>query len=191
MKIGKKLKDARQAQGYSQEVLAEKLYVSRQTISNWENDKTYPDIESLLRISELFQVSLDDLVKGDVSHMKEKVSTQDRSQFEKLSHLFTLLFVLTLASPVFLFHYLDRLGFALWVALAFVTFAVSLMVEKEKKRHDIQTYREILAFMENRRLDDVEKIREEGKRPYQKIFAAMISGLVALVFALAIDFLFF
>lgn len=191
MKIGKKLKDARQAQGYSQEVLAEKLYVSRQTISNWENDKTYPDIESLLRISELFQVSLDDLVKGDVSHMKEKVSTQDRSQFEKLSHLFTLLFVLTLASPVFLFHYLDRLGFVLWVALAFVTFAVSLMVEKEKKHHDIQTYREVLAFMENRRLDDVEKIREEGKRPYQKIFMAMISGLVALVFGLAIDFLFF
>lgn len=191
MKIGKKLKDARQAQGYSQEVLAEKLYVSRQTISNWENDKTYPGIESLLRISELFQVSLDDLVKGDVSHMKEEVSTQDRSQFEKLSHLFTLLFVLTLASPVLLLHYLDRLGFVLWVALAFVTFAVSLMVEKEKKHHDIQTYREILAFMENRRLDDVEKIREEGKRPYQKIFMAMISGLVALVFGLAIDFLFF
>ena len=49
---------------YSQEYLAEKLYVSRQTISNWENERSYPDIHNLLMMCNLFNVSLDDLVKG-------------------------------------------------------------------------------------------------------------------------------
>lgn len=44
---------------FSQEELAEKIYVSRQTISNWETAKNYPDIHSLLRLSSLFNVSLD------------------------------------------------------------------------------------------------------------------------------------
>ena len=42
------------------------MFVSRQTISNWENNKSYPDIHNLLMMCNLFNVSLDDLVKGDV-----------------------------------------------------------------------------------------------------------------------------
>lgn len=60
--------------------MAEKLYVSRQTISNWERGKTYPDINSLLLIATYFGISLDNLIKGDVDIMKHQV---DQSQFKK------------------------------------------------------------------------------------------------------------
>ena len=48
MEIGKKLKDARMKSGFTQEAVAEKINMSRQTISNWENEKSYPDIISVI-----------------------------------------------------------------------------------------------------------------------------------------------
>ena len=64
MEIGKKLKEASQMSGLTQENVAEKLNVSRQTISNWETEKFYPDILYVLQLSDLYQVSLDELLKG-------------------------------------------------------------------------------------------------------------------------------
>ena len=65
MEIGKKLKNARIEAGLTQEKAAEKINVSRQTISNWENEKSYPDIISVIALSDLYSVSLDELLKGD------------------------------------------------------------------------------------------------------------------------------
>lgn len=65
MEIGKKLKDMRLKSNLTQEQVAEKLFVSRQTISNWENEKSYPDIISIMKLSDLYDVSLDELLKGD------------------------------------------------------------------------------------------------------------------------------
>lgn len=65
MEIGRKLKEARQMRGLTQENVAEKLNVSRQTISNWETEKFYPDMLYVLQLSDLYQVSLDELLKGD------------------------------------------------------------------------------------------------------------------------------
>ena len=78
MEIGKQIKKQRQANHWTQEELAEKIYVSRQSVSNWENDKTYPDLESLLRMSILFSTTIDDLVKGDQQEMKEVIHNQER-----------------------------------------------------------------------------------------------------------------
>ena len=64
MEFGRKLKEARQMSGLTQENVAEKLNVSRQTISNWETEKFYPDILYVLQLSDLYQVSLDELLKG-------------------------------------------------------------------------------------------------------------------------------
>lgn len=58
---------------FSQQELAENIFVSHQTISNWENNKNYPDVKSLLLLSSLFNVSLDILIKGDLEEMKEKI----------------------------------------------------------------------------------------------------------------------
>ena len=72
MEIEKKLKDARLNAGMTQEQVAEKIMVSRQTVSNWETGKSLPDIISIINMSDLYQISLDELLKGD-RKMKEKL----------------------------------------------------------------------------------------------------------------------
>ena len=77
MEIGKKLKDDRMRSGFTQESVAEKVNVSRQTISNWENEKSYPDIISVIELSNLYSISLDELLKGDekmMEHLEESTN---------------------------------------------------------------------------------------------------------------------
>ena len=77
MEIGQKLKEARMRAGFTQENIAEKLNVSRQTISNWENEKSYPDIVNVITLSDLYSISLDDLLKGDekmMEHLEESTN---------------------------------------------------------------------------------------------------------------------
>ena len=77
MEIGKKLKNARIEAGLTQEKAAEKIDVSSQTISNWENEKSYPDIISVIALSDLYSVSLDELLKGDqkmAEHLEESTN---------------------------------------------------------------------------------------------------------------------
>lgn len=70
MDIGQKLKSARQNVNLTQEEVADRIFVSRQTISNWENGKTLPDIVSVIKLSDLYGISLDELLKGDQKMMK-------------------------------------------------------------------------------------------------------------------------
>ncbi len=180
MELGKQIKKYRGELSLSQEALAEKIYVSRQTVSNWENDKNYPDINTLLRLSEVFQVSVDILIKGDVEKMKVEIRQQDRQQFEMDSFIFSALMLATLLTPVPLLHYLDNLGIAVWVMLVSVTGFYASKVEKMKKAFDIQTYKEIIAFMGGEGLDEIAKAKEEGKRPYQKILMTAAAAFIAL-----------
>ena len=73
MEFSKQIKKYRLDSKLSQDELAEKVYVTRQTISNWENGKNYPDVKSLLLLSTLFHISLDTLVKGDLEEMREQI----------------------------------------------------------------------------------------------------------------------
>lgn len=77
MEIGKKLREARVASGLTQEQVAEELHISRQTISNWENEKSYPDIASVVKMSDLYSVSLDDLLKGDMKMLEHLEESTD------------------------------------------------------------------------------------------------------------------
>ena len=79
------IKKYRASLSLSQEELAEKIFVTRQTISNWENARSYPDIHSLLLLSTLFQVSLDQLIKGDIEIMKEEINTAEIKKFNRSS----------------------------------------------------------------------------------------------------------
>lgn len=76
MQLPKRLKQYRLDAGLSQEDLARRIFVTRQTISNWERGKTYPDIQSLLLLSEQLDVTIDELVKGDISIIRERVGTR-------------------------------------------------------------------------------------------------------------------
>ena len=72
MEISERLKEIRQNAGMTQEEVAEKIMVSRVTVSHWENGKSLPDIVSLISLSDLYSISVDELLKGD-SKMTEKV----------------------------------------------------------------------------------------------------------------------
>ena len=184
MELGKQIKKYRSELSLSQDALAEKVYVSRQTISNWENDKSYPDVNSLVLLSEVFDTSIDNLIKGDVEVMKEQVRSEDRKEFEKLSRVFATLFFAMMITPIPLEKFLGFVGIAIWVVLAVATFYVAFKVEKKKKQFDIQTYREIIAFTEGTKLDEIAKAREEGKRSYQKVMLAFGAGVITLVIAI-------
>lgn len=184
MELGKQIRKYRKEQSLSQDELAEKVYVSRQTISNWENDKSYPDVNSLILLSEVFHTSIDNLIKGDVEVMKEQVKNEDRKEFEKISRIFSVLFLAMMITPIPLIHYLKYAGIAIWALLAVVTLYFSFIVEKKKKQFDIQTYREIIAFMEGEKLDEIAKAREEGKTTYQKILLSVGAAVVTLVLAI-------
>ena len=105
MNLGSQIKKYRSELSMSQDELAEKVFVSRQSVSNWENDKTYPDIKSLLLLSEVFQVSLDQLVKGDLEIMKKEISTQELSSFKKDTTIMTVFYALMLITPIPLAHF--------------------------------------------------------------------------------------
>ncbi len=184
MELGKQIKKYRTELSLSQDELAEKIYVSRQTISNLENDKSYPDVHSLILLSQVFQTSIDTLIKGDIEIMKEQVHYEDQKKFNTLSTIYTTLLLVCILTPIPLTHFLEFVGSAIWAVIMAVTLYVAVLVEKEKKRLNIQTWREIVAFTEGKTLDEISKAREEGKRPYQKILLAIGAGLITLLIAI-------
>lgn len=76
MELGKSIIEIRKKNDMTQEEMAERYHVTRQTISNWENGKSYPDLETLVNISEDFHVSLDVLLKGDRKMVSEITKEQ-------------------------------------------------------------------------------------------------------------------
>lgn len=180
MEIGKRIKELRTSRGWNQETFAEKTYVSRQTVSSWENDKSYPDIKSLLLMSELFDMSLDDLIKGDVVEMKKEINNESIREFNKWSNIFAVAYIIGLIIPYPLAHFFGWWGILIFVLYWFFALVISFRVEELKKKNDIQTYKEIVAFTEGKELDKDEKIAEKAKRPYQKVLLGIGSGALAL-----------
>lgn len=182
MELGTRIREHRDALGLNQDELAEKMFVSRQTISNWENDKTYPDVQSLLLLSNLFGVSLDQLVKGDIVLMKEIVNEQEIKKLDHYGKILTAHFAIMIIMIISAVPLAEWIGFyalipfcLIWV----VTMYWALKVEKIKKENYIQTYKEIVAFSNGQKLDEINKQREIGKRPYQKIMFALASAVIA------------
>lgn len=173
----------------SQEELAEKIFVTRQTISNWENEKSYPDIHSLLLLGSLFNVSLDQLIKGDVETMKEEIQESEIARLHRYSIIYTGLLAACMISFPLLLHFFDIAGVIPWGIFYAVTMIFAVKIEKMKKQNHIHTYKEIVAFMNGKRLDEITAQREIGKRPYQKVLLAAGSGVIALVVMCAVGML--
>ncbi|MCI5537002.1 MAG: helix-turn-helix domain-containing protein [Clostridiales bacterium] len=77
MELGKRIIEIRKQHGLTQEEFAERYHVTRQTISNWENGKSSPDLETLVSMSEDFNVSLDAMLKGD-KEMVRKITREQK-----------------------------------------------------------------------------------------------------------------
>ena len=158
MELRERLKEHRARLGLSQEELADRIFVSRQTISNWETDRTYPDVQSLLLMSDLFGTSIDELVKGDVATMEKTIE----NEWKTMSRLAMTAWVLvgvgiacviagmafpsgpsSLASG---FSEGEVLGIVLFVALWIAGLVLLGIVEHMKRKYDLVTYRDILAY---------------------------------------------
>ena len=100
MELNGQIKKYRTEMNLSQEQLAEKIYVTRQSISNWENGKTYPDIHSLLLLSSLFGISLDQLVKGDIEIMKKEINEVEVVKMNRYSRIYSASLVALALSAV-------------------------------------------------------------------------------------------
>lgn len=189
MELGKQIKKHRQEVQLSQEELAERVYVSRQTISNWENDKSYPDVNSLVLLSEIFQISLDNLIKGDIEVMKDVIQKEEIEKMNRYGKIYTIMLIATAVSAVPLFMLLGVWSLIPWGIIWGISMYFAFMLEKIKKDNDVQTYKEIVAFSEGQLLDDIQKQREIGKRPYQKILLVIGSGLITFAVCVLIGLL--
>lgn len=189
MNIGNQIKKYREQLKISQEELADKIFVTRQTISNWENNKNYPDIKSLSLLSYNLNVSLDDLIKGDVEKMKEIIDEEEIKKLNFYSKILTVCFVALILLAVPLFIWLERYAFIPMGIVFIITMFCALKVEKLKKDNDIQTYKEIVAFSEGKKLNMIDKQVEIGKRPYQKILLAVGSAIITMLICFLIGLL--
>lgn len=144
MDIGSKIKKSRAEANITQEQAAEALGTSRQTISNWENEKTYPDIISVLKMSDLYHVSLDYLLKGEsvmnsyMDYLDESTNiVKSQTRFSKLALILSYL-VIWATAIVFFWVFTardsgDAMGYSLmflWVILPVSTFVVSFLISR-------------------------------------------------------------
>lgn len=202
MELPQQLKANRERLGLTQEDVAQRIFVSRQTMSSWETGKTYPDVQSLLLLSSLFGVSIDSLVKGDVETMKETI-VKDAVRMERLSIGMVGLLLAGVAclvgwdliwdEPVAAVPWLTwgvvvgMLIFALCAALAMVC---ACRVEKLKKDHDLVTFREISAFMDGEDPETIAHLSPDAfsrKHPWTaNVVKVLVGAVVALVLGFAI-----
>lgn len=180
MDLSHQIKKYRKQLAFSQEELAEKLYVSRQTISNWENERSYPDIHNLLLLSVLFDVSLDELVKGDVEKMKENVTLTKLNKYTKIMLVFMLLTLISVGPSLFLpGNWQLALPLIFWIASMYG----AIKVEGLKKQENIKTYKEIVAFMENKEVAPLRKQRNKVRNRVEKVGIVILFGLICGVIA--------
>lgn len=183
MQLPQQVNQHRKRLGLSQEQLAERIYVTRQTVSNWETGRSYPDIANLLQLSELFGVTLDQLVKGDVSSMKQRVQQDNADRATKVMLLFAGLAILSLGVSVWL---PGPWWWLIPLILYLVAFGASLKVERWKRRTDLKTYREILAYTQGGDVAAARKQRNFRQDTWDmtKILAAV--AVITLVLSLLV-----
>ena len=140
--IGSKIKAARLEEKLTQEQVAEILGVSRQTISNWENEKSYPDIISVIKMSDCYEVSLDYLLKGEqkmktyYDYLEESTNVvKSNANRNKIITILSYMLVWAIAMIVFWFFTSgsDAMGYSLmflWIILPVTTFVVSIVIGK-------------------------------------------------------------
>jgi len=103
MDFGTQMKKLRSSRNLTQEQLATKLNVSRQTISSWENNRNLPDLEMVVQISQIFQLSLDQLILGDSTMTNKLVKDGSDMKRARVSLYITIIMILAGAGCFLLF----------------------------------------------------------------------------------------
>lgn len=105
MKFSEKIKEIRKMQNLTQEQFAEKIFISRNAVAKWESDRGYPDIQNLITISEVFEISLDDLIKND-KKLKTKIILDSAS---KKWHILVIIYLIAIISYIGYFHFVHKI----------------------------------------------------------------------------------
>lgn len=185
MEIAEQIKAGRARLGLTQDELAQKVYVSRQTISSWENNKTYPDVQSLMLLSQTFGISIDDLVKGDVTRMKERLE-QDVKTLNSYGVGITLT-VVAATIAIFATTWQGKHGWSLGQQIPTMLIAVIACIvlaycvaktERIKHDHDLQTFREISDFMDGKTPGPDTEVPKPERRGLSGTIKFLIAGAV-------------
>ncbi|MBS6062182.1 MULTISPECIES: helix-turn-helix transcriptional regulator [Staphylococcus] len=174
MELSKQIKKYRKEQNLSQEDLAEKIHVTRHTISNWERDKNIPDLNSLILLSEIFNTSLDNLVKGDVKVMEKQLNNKRFNNWVWIMGISSILTAISVGPSL---HYFGNLGYIIVILLATILVYSSIKIEKYKKQNTLFTYKQILDYMNGK---PIKKINSDIKK--HKIINAIISIIYIAIF---------
>lgn len=187
MELSRQLKTRREEQGLSQDEVAKAILVSRQTISNWETDKTYPDVQSLLLLSQLYNTSIDELVRGDAARIQQVVERDSRKMrllsygmigFSLLAFLFLLGFSLTWPEPSG-FARMSKgniAGGVTFIVLYAIGFGMAIGIDRLKKKHDVITYREIDRFLKGEVADEPDSQGLSRKHPALGVVVKLLGG---------------
>lgn len=181
MNISNQIKKYRKLANLSQEDLADKVFVTRQTISNWENAKNYPDINSLILLSQTFNISLDELIKGDISVMQEIINQNSVKKFNKTSNIYALLLLTSALSLIPLLYFFKWIGLLIFIIIYAITMYFAFKVEKLKKQNDVESYKQIIAFSKGQRLDEITNVQEKAKAPYQTFIIVIIVAILTFL----------
>lgn len=187
MELASQIRQHRTERGLSQDDLAEAIFVSRQTVSNWETDKTYPDVQSLLLLSQLFGTSIDELVRGDAERIQQVVEQDSRKMrllsygmfgFSALAFLFLLGFSLAWPEPS-AFGRTSKgniTGAITFVVLYAIGFSMAVGIDRLKKKHDIVTYREIDQFLKGEVGGEPDSQGLSRKHPALGVVVKLLAG---------------
>lgn len=185
MDIGNQIRERRARLGLSQDELAQKLYVSRVTISHWETGKTLPDVQSMLLLANLFDTTIDELVRGDVDEMREMVKKSERRTKVFAVALATVEVIVITALAVTAVAGREYLEPVLRLLLAVLVLAFSIAVLVARRgagTEDVKSAADLLGAATG---DPVEAARESGAslgmRLVLQVFAGLAVGIGVLV----------
>ncbi len=185
MDIGNQIRERRSRLGLSQDELAQRLYVSRVTISHWETGKTLPDVQSMLLLANLFDTTIDELVRGDVDEMREMVEKGERRTkvfAVALAAVEVVVITALVVTAVAGRDYLEPVLRLLLAVLVLVFSVVMLVARRKNGSEDARSAAELLGAATG---DPVEVARESGAafgmRLVLQVFAGLAVGIGALV----------
>lgn len=185
MDIGNQIRERRARLGLSQDELAQKLYVSRVTISHWETGKTLPDVQSMLLFANLFDTTIDELVRGDVDEMREMVKKSERRTKVFAVALATVEVIVITALAVTAVAGREYLEPVLRLLLAVLVLAFSIAVLVARRGAGAEDAKSAADLLGAATGDPVEAARESGAslgmRLVLQVFAGLAVGIGVLV----------
>ena len=187
MDVGNQIRERRQALGLSQEELAQRLYVSRVTVSHWETGRTLPDVQSMLLLANLFGTTIDEMVRGDVDEMREMVKKDERRTRTLAAALAAVEVVVVTALVVTAVAGREYLEPVLRLLLAVLALAFSLAVLVARRGRGGEDARSAAELLGAATGEPVEAARASGAalgmRVVLQVFAGLAVGVGVLVAA--------